>query len=102
LVQGLIFLHFRAETFNPLTMDSKIILEAAHGTLDGSLSFPEVVGKLLAAGVKYYHVDWRDWPAGRQDLRFTIADLRLKRKFSRISRFEIRVHSCNPCQTSAS
>ena len=39
-------------------MDSKLILEAAHGTLDGSLSFPEVVGKLLAAGVEYYHVDY--------------------------------------------
>jgi hypothetical protein len=39
-------------------MDSKLILEAARGTLDGTLSFPEVVGKLLAAGVEYYHVDW--------------------------------------------
>jgi len=26
-------------------MDSKLILEAARGTLDGSLSFPEVVGQ---------------------------------------------------------
>jgi uncharacterized protein YbcV (DUF1398 family) len=40
-------------------MDSKLILEAARGTLDGTLSFPEVVGKLLAAGVEYYHVDLR-------------------------------------------
>jgi uncharacterized protein YbcV (DUF1398 family) len=39
-------------------MDSKLILEAARGTLDGTLSFPEVVGKLLAAGVEYYHVDY--------------------------------------------
>ena len=39
-------------------MDSKIILEAARGTLDGTLSFPEVVGQLLAAGVEYYHVDY--------------------------------------------
>ena len=38
-------------------MDSKLILAAARGTLDGSLSFPEVVGKLLAAGVEYYHVN---------------------------------------------
>jgi uncharacterized protein YbcV (DUF1398 family) len=38
-------------------MDAKLILEAARGTLDGTLSFPEVVGKLLAAGVEYYHVD---------------------------------------------
>jgi uncharacterized protein YbcV (DUF1398 family) len=40
-------------------MNSKLILEAARGTLDGTLSFPEVVGKLLAAGVEYYHVDLR-------------------------------------------
>jgi uncharacterized protein YbcV (DUF1398 family) len=39
-------------------MDSKLILEAARGTLDGTWSFPEVVGKLLAAGVEYYHVDY--------------------------------------------
>jgi hypothetical protein len=39
-------------------MDSKLILAAARGTLDGTLSFPEVVGKLLAAGVEYYHVDY--------------------------------------------
>ena len=39
-------------------MDSKLILEAARGTLDGTLSFPDVVGKLLAAGVEYYHVDY--------------------------------------------
>jgi hypothetical protein len=32
-------------------MDSKLILEAARGTLAGTLSFPEIVGKLLAAGV---------------------------------------------------
>jgi hypothetical protein len=34
-------------------MDSKLILEAARGTLDGTLSFPEVVVKLLAAGVEF-------------------------------------------------
>ena len=39
-------------------MDTKLILEAARGTLGGTLSFPEVVGKLLAAGVEYYHVDY--------------------------------------------
>jgi uncharacterized protein YbcV (DUF1398 family) len=39
-------------------MDSKLILEAARATLDGSWSFPEVVGKLLPAGVEYYHVDY--------------------------------------------
>jgi uncharacterized protein YbcV (DUF1398 family) len=54
----LIFLHFAREIFNLLLMDSKLILEAARGTLDGTLSFPEVVGQLLAAGVEYYHVDY--------------------------------------------
>src|SRR5277367_5222470 len=39
-------------------MDTKLILEAARGTLDGTLSFPDVVGKLLAAGVEYYYVDY--------------------------------------------
>src|ERR1039458_136795 len=39
-------------------MDSNLILAAARGTLDGSLSFPEVVGQLLAAGVEYYRVDY--------------------------------------------
>jgi hypothetical protein len=52
--------------------------------------FMEQLGEIGQRGVRIY------------DLRFTIADLRLKRKFSRISRFGIRVHSCNPCQTSAS
>jgi hypothetical protein len=31
-------------------MDSKLILEAARGTLDGTLSFPEVVGKPIETG----------------------------------------------------
>ncbi|HEY3853204.1 MAG TPA: DUF1398 family protein [Verrucomicrobiae bacterium] len=39
-------------------MDTAIIVEAAQGTLSGALSFPEVVGKLLSAGVEYYHVDY--------------------------------------------
>ncbi len=39
-------------------MNAKIITETAQKTLDGTLSFPEVVGKLLAAGVEYYHVDY--------------------------------------------
>jgi uncharacterized protein YbcV (DUF1398 family) len=40
------------------TMNTNIINETAHKTLDGTLSFPEVVGQLLAAGVEYYHVDY--------------------------------------------
>jgi len=55
----LIFLHFTRKNFlNPWAWIPKLILAAARGTLDGSLSFPEVVGQLLAAGVEYYHVDY--------------------------------------------
>jgi uncharacterized protein YbcV (DUF1398 family) len=39
-------------------MNTTIITEAAHKTLDGTMSFPEVVGQLLMAGVEYYHVDY--------------------------------------------
>jgi uncharacterized protein YbcV (DUF1398 family) len=39
-------------------MNSKIILEVATKTLAGTMSFPEVVGQLLAAGVEYYQVDY--------------------------------------------
>jgi uncharacterized protein YbcV (DUF1398 family) len=33
-------------------------LEAAQATLAGSPPFPEIVRKLLSAGVEYYHVDY--------------------------------------------
>lgn len=39
-------------------MNTAMILEASHGTLDGTLSFSHAVSKLLAAGVDYYHVDY--------------------------------------------
>jgi uncharacterized protein YbcV (DUF1398 family) len=39
-------------------MNTKIIAEVARKTLDGTMSFPEVVGQLLTAGVEYYHVDY--------------------------------------------
>jgi len=39
-------------------MNTKIIMETARKTLDGTMSFPEVVGQFLAAGVEYYHVDY--------------------------------------------
>lgn len=35
-----------------------MITEAARKTLDGTMSFPEVVGQLLEAGVEYYQVDY--------------------------------------------
>lgn len=39
-------------------MDTKIITETMRKTLAGEISFPEVVGNLLTAGVEYYHVDY--------------------------------------------
>ena len=39
-------------------MNTKIITETARKTLQGKISFPEVVGQLLAAGVEYYQVDY--------------------------------------------
>ena len=39
-------------------MNIEIIAETARKTLAGTISFPEVVGQLLAAGVEYYHVDY--------------------------------------------
>lgn len=43
-------------------MNIQIITETARKTLAGTLSFPEVVSQLLAAGVEYYQVDY----VGRQ------------------------------------
>jgi hypothetical protein len=39
-------------------MNTKLIVEAARDTLSGTMPFPEVVAKLIAAGVEYYHVDY--------------------------------------------
>jgi uncharacterized protein YbcV (DUF1398 family) len=39
-------------------MNTEIILETSHATLAGTISFPELVRRLLAAGVEYYHVDY--------------------------------------------
>jgi uncharacterized protein YbcV (DUF1398 family) len=39
-------------------LNADIVREAAHATLTGSLPFPEIVGKLMATGVEYYHVDY--------------------------------------------
>jgi uncharacterized protein YbcV (DUF1398 family) len=38
-------------------MDTRIVTETARATLDGTISFSEVVSRLLATGVEYYHVD---------------------------------------------
>lgn len=39
-------------------MNTELIVEAARDTLAGTAPFPEVVAKLIAAGVEYYHVDY--------------------------------------------
>lgn len=39
-------------------MNAAIITETSRKALFGTISFPEVVGQLLAAGVEYYHVDY--------------------------------------------
>ena len=39
-------------------MNTTLIQETALNTLAGTISFPDVVGQLLRAGVEYYHVDY--------------------------------------------
>jgi uncharacterized protein YbcV (DUF1398 family) len=39
-------------------LETKAITEVADATLTGTMPFPEVVAKLIAAGVEYYHVDY--------------------------------------------
>jgi uncharacterized protein YbcV (DUF1398 family) len=39
-------------------MNTEIIANTARATLEGIISFPDVVSQLLAAGVEYYHVDY--------------------------------------------
>ncbi len=39
-------------------MNTELIVEAARETLAGTAPFPEIVAKLVAAGVEYYHVDY--------------------------------------------
>lgn len=39
-------------------MNTELISEAARVTLAGTAPFPEIVAKLIAAGVEYYHVDY--------------------------------------------
>jgi uncharacterized protein YbcV (DUF1398 family) len=36
-------------------MNTTTIVETAQKTLAGTISFPEVISQLLAAGVEYYH-----------------------------------------------
>lgn len=39
-------------------MNTQIIADVAQATLAGTISFPEVVKRLIEAGVEYYHVDY--------------------------------------------
>ena len=39
-------------------MNADVINALAKATLDGSMPFPQIVGKLIAEGVEYYHVDY--------------------------------------------
>jgi len=39
-------------------LNTTVIAQTARETLAGTLSFPEVVQRLLGAGVEYYHVDY--------------------------------------------
>jgi uncharacterized protein YbcV (DUF1398 family) len=39
-------------------LNTQAITEAAAATLAGTTPFPEIVAKLIAAGVEYYHVDY--------------------------------------------
>lgn len=38
-------------------MNIEVIAEAINGSLAGTMTFPQVVGKLLSEGVESYHVD---------------------------------------------
>ena len=39
-------------------MNTRIISEASKATLDGTMPFPDIVGRLIETGVEYYHVDY--------------------------------------------
>ncbi|MFT3756838.1 MAG: DUF1398 family protein [Pseudoxanthomonas sp.] len=39
-------------------MNADVVSSLAKATLDGSLSFPQIIGELIAQGVEYYHVDY--------------------------------------------
>lgn len=40
-------------------MNAATIEQLARATLDGSMPFPEIVGRLIEEGVEYYRVDYR-------------------------------------------
>jgi hypothetical protein len=46
-----------------------VMQECARGSLAGELTFPEVVGRLVAVGVERYHADY-----SRQEITYYLAD----------------------------
>src|SRR5262245_10286213 len=40
------------------TMNTEVVVEVSRAALAGTMSFPDAVRQLLAAGVEYYHVDY--------------------------------------------
>ena len=39
-------------------MNANVISQLGQATVTGAMPFPEIVGKLMAEGVEYYHVDY--------------------------------------------
>lgn len=39
-------------------MNASLISQLGQATVTGTMPFPEIVGKLIAEGVEYYHVDY--------------------------------------------
>ena len=39
-------------------MKSEVVAQAARATLESSMAFSEIVGRLMETGVEYYHVDY--------------------------------------------
>jgi uncharacterized protein YbcV (DUF1398 family) len=50
--------HMNLKLLTLTPMNTDIITDAAHATLTGELSFPQIVGLLIEAGVEFYHVDY--------------------------------------------
>lgn len=48
---------------------ARVTEECAAGSLSGELTFPEIVGKLMAIGVERYHADY-----SRQEITYYLAD----------------------------
>lgn len=47
----------------------QVMIDCSQGSLSGELTFPEIVGKLMAIGVERYHADYT-----RQEITYYLAD----------------------------